>query len=95
MLGENHPDVANSYNNLADICNKLGENKIALDYYIKAYLIVTFHFKSSHPYTQNIYNNMKMAYLQWNPKGNFNQWLEEQMRDIRKSRFRVIKNETN
>ena len=48
-----------------------------------------------HPDTQIVYKNMKVTYFEWSSKGNFEQWLKQQMREIRKSRFRVIKNETN
>jgi len=28
-----------------------------------------------------VYENMKKIYNEWNPEGNFEQWLEEQMKE--------------
>ena len=77
ILEENHPDTATSYNNLAYVYASQGKYKIALVYYLKAYKILIFKLGLQHPNTQIVYKNMEIAYSEWNPEGNFNQWLEE------------------
>ena len=76
MLGEEHPDIAAIYNNLAFMHRKQGRYKIALGYYIKAYGIFLSNLGTEHPSTEIIYKNMQRAYFEWNPEGDFRQWLE-------------------
>ena len=83
ILGEKHPDTAISYNNLASMYERQEKFKIALDYYLKAYQILALKFGLQHPHTQFVYENIKAAYLEWNPEGNFNQWLEEKMQEYK------------
>lgn len=33
-----------------------------------------------HPNTQIVHKNVKIAYSEWNPDGDFEQWLEEKMK---------------
>ncbi len=82
VLGENHPDTATSYNNLAGVYERQGEYKIALDYFFKSYKILILKFDFNYPYTQIVYENMKLTYTDWNPKGNFEEWLEGKMREV-------------
>ncbi len=81
VLGEEHPDTATSYNNLAGVYESQGKYKGAISYYIKAYNVFLHKLGVNHPNTQIVYDNMKIAYSEWNPKGNFDQWLEEQMKE--------------
>lgn len=81
VLGEEHPDTAINYNNLAGVYRSQGEYKIALSYCFKAYKVLMFRLGINHPNTQIIYKNMKIVYFEWNPKGNFKQWLEEKMKE--------------
>lgn len=57
------------------------EYKTALTYYSKAYKIFLFRLGLNHPNTHIVYENMKLAYFEWNPKINFEQWLEEKMKE--------------
>lgn len=94
VLGEENPDTATAYYNIASMYGSKGEYKIAISYYLKAYNILLFKMGINHPITQIVYRNFKMTYHERNPKGNFEQWLREQLREIRKTWFRVIRNET-
>ena len=80
VLGEEHPDAAISYNNLALLYESQREFKIALTYYLNSYTVLVFKFGINHPHTQIVYKNMKMAYHEWDAKGDFEQWLEENMK---------------
>ena len=79
MLGENHPETAISYNNLAVLYKNQSEYKDATTYYLRAYKIFKFKLGLLHSYTQFTYKNMEISYYKWNPEGNFDQWLEENM----------------
>ena len=66
---------------MAEVYAIQGKSTIALDYYLKAYRILFLKFGLQYPHTQLVYENIKRAYLEWNPKGNFKQWLEEKMQE--------------
>lgn len=57
-----------------------GEYKIALTYYLNSYKILVFRLGMNHPHTQIVYENMKIAYCEWNTEGDFEQWLEKNMK---------------
>ena len=78
MLGEEHPDTATSYNNLAGVYASEGEYKRALIFYRKSYNILLLKFGQNHPYTQIVYENMQQVYIEWNPEGDFKQWITEE-----------------
>ena len=80
VLGEEHPDTAASYNNLAYVYTSQGNNEEALSYYLKAYRICMLRLGKKHPNTQIVHKNVKIAYSEWNPDGDFEQWLEEKMK---------------
>ena len=80
ILGEEHSDTASSYNNLAFVYARQGEYKKALRYYQKAYNIFLLRLGQNHLSTQIIYENMKSEYTKWNPEGDFEQWLEENIK---------------
>ena len=81
VLGEEHPSTAISYNNLAGVYASQGNNKEALSNYLKAYRVCLFRLGKKHPNTKIVHENMKIAYLKCNPAGDFEQWLEEQMKE--------------
>ena len=35
----------------------------------------------NYPNTQIVYKNFELAYMEYNPEGNFEQWLEEKMKE--------------
>ncbi len=80
VLGEEHPSTATSYNNLAGVYASQGEYKKALRYYQKSYNILLLKLGQNHPSTQRVYENMKLEYFEWNPEGDFGQWLEENIK---------------
>ena len=81
VLGEDHPDVAVSYNNLAAVYETQGEYEKTINYYLKAYNIFLLRLGFDHPNAQIALENMKIVFLKWNPAGDFEQWLEEQMKE--------------
>lgn len=80
-LGENHPDVARCCSDVASSYEEFGWLGNSLEFYLKAYKIFVFRFGLYHMDTQAVYFNMKKAYSQWRSEGNFDQWLEEQMKE--------------
>ena len=81
VLGEEHPDTAASYNNLAGVYLRQGVSKKMLAYYLKAFKVFCSQLGLEHPNTQTVYNNIKMVYDKLNPKGNFKHWLEEKVKE--------------
>ena len=80
ILGQKHPTTTDFYNNLASVYMYQGEYRKALTYYIKAYKVLEFKLGRNHPNTQIVYENLKIPYFKCYPKGNFEQWLEEEMK---------------
>ena len=81
VLGEEHPDTAASYNNLAVVYYNQEKYKISLSYYYKAYRIFVSKLGVDHPNTQKVYKNFELAYMAYNPEGDFEQWLEEKIKE--------------
>ncbi len=81
VWGENHLDIAITYSNWAGVYMSQGEYAIALKYGFKAYRICVFKLGLNHPNTQLVKQNIEYAYSKWNPDGNFEQWLKEQMKE--------------
>ena len=81
VLGDGHHLTASIYYNLGALYARQGEYQNALVYCIKAYKIMIFKLGEDHPDTKITYKNMEMIYEKYNPKGNFNQWLEEKMKE--------------
>ncbi len=79
VLGEEHPSTATSYNNLAEVYIGQRKYKLALIYFYKAYKNFLSIFGADHTKTQIVYENLELAYKEFNPDGNFKQWLEEKM----------------
>jgi tetratricopeptide (TPR) repeat protein len=59
-LGENHPDVATSYYNIAIVYNSKGDYDNALDYFNKALTIYKSALGDSHPDVADTRNNVKL-----------------------------------
>ncbi len=81
LLGTEHQDTIISYSNLAYIYEKQGRYKEALCYYLRAYRIGVTNPDLNDLYVQVFYENLKMVYTKNNPEGDFEQWLEEEMRE--------------
>lgn len=81
VLGEKHPDIAICCNDLAAVYRGQGEYGKAITYLLKAYKINIFRLGLKHPDTRVVYGNMEITYSEWNPSGNFEQWLEEKMKE--------------
>lgn len=94
MLGDNHPFTAKSYNNLAYVYENQGKYNKALIYYLRAYKILIFKLGLNHPDVRTVYRNMEILYSQRNIESNFEQWIQEELKEEKKNTFRVIKNDT-
>lgn len=81
VLGEKHPYVAESNIELAEIYDIQGEFQKALFCFYEAYRIWVYRLGLRHSKTQSAYKKMEKTYLECNQEGNFEQWLEEQMKE--------------
>ena len=86
IFGEDHADVATSYNNLASVYNSLGEYNQAKELYEKALTIRKKIFGEDHADVATSYNNLASVY---NSLGEYNQAkeLHEKALIIRKKIF--------
>lgn len=80
VLGKDHPSTAASYNNLGNLYESQGRYEIAVNYFRMAYNVCLRRLGTGHPHTKIAFKNMRSAYYKWNSEGNFDQWLEEQMK---------------
>ena len=64
LLGEHHPDIANSFNNVGSTYDGLGDHKKALEYKLRALDILKKLFGVHHPDTANSFNNVGYTYGQ-------------------------------
>ena len=62
IFGENHPDVAMSYNNIGLVYDAMGDYSKALDYYEKSLRIMLSVLGENHPDVATIYNNIGVVY---------------------------------
>ena len=81
VLGEVHPDTALICRNLAVLYERREKYEPALTYCLRSYKIYSSIFGMEHSDTENAYNAMERIYRQWDAKGDFRQWLEEQMKE--------------
>ena len=61
-LGENHPDLATSYNNISTIYQDMGELNKALEYQEKALKLTEEVLGEKHPDLATSYNNISLIY---------------------------------
>lgn len=80
-LGIFHFDTMSSYYNVASAYALMKEYFNALEYILKAYKISSSKLLHTDYRRQDIYREMRIIYLLWNPKGNFEQWLEDKMKE--------------
>ena len=62
VLPENHPDIAEIYNNVGYAYGELGDHKKKLEYCLKALAILKKMLPKNHPDTAKSYNNIGSAY---------------------------------
>ncbi len=62
LLGDDHPETASTYNNMASVYEKQGKYENALEYYSKARAVRENALGSDHPDTASTYNNMGSLY---------------------------------
>lgn len=86
QYGEEHPDVAKSYNNIGEVYDKQGDYAKAMENYCTAYQIRHSILGADHPKTQDVANNIEKAYgkLNENPTEDsekairlYEQWKEQ------------------
>ena len=73
LLGENHPNVASSYNNIGIVWDVKGDYDRALEYHEKALSIRLRVLGEDHPDVATSYNNIGSV---WAKKGNYDKALE-------------------
>ena len=73
VLREDHPNEVVICNILAMVFEGQGKYEKAVTYCLKAYISLRFR-------SQIALGKMETLYSKWKPEGNFNQWLEEQMK---------------
>jgi tetratricopeptide (TPR) repeat protein len=81
-LGDEHPDVAFSYNNIGSIWKRKGKFDKALEFYEKSLVIRLKVHGDQHPSTCASYNNLGSV---WNDKGEYDKAIKlyQQSLDIR------------
>ena len=62
VLGKEHPDTAESYNDIGTTYDYLGDYTKALEYYFKALDIFEKVLEKEHPFTATSYNNIGLTY---------------------------------
>ena len=62
VLGDLHPDTADTYNNMAAVYHKQSDYTLAMEYYSKALAIREEVLGERHPSTAQTYNNMAIVY---------------------------------
>lgn len=82
LLGENNFDIAHDCAKLAWICVYQEKYEKALCNLIKAYKILfKIRDQDIQRFYRYVYESMEYTYYEWNPEGNFKQWLEEKMKE--------------
>ena len=79
--GKKYTDIVRIYGNLAAMYEKKGEYQQVLCSDLEVYKIWFGKFGLNHQKTQESYNMLKSTYFKCNSRGNFEQWLEEQMKE--------------
>jgi len=60
VLGEEHPDTATTYNNIAGVYSSQGDYPRALEWFQKALIILELRLGNQHPNTIVVIDNMKL-----------------------------------
>lgn len=81
VMGKEHSFMAISYNNLAGVYIEQGKIDMAIMYYCMAYKVFANKFGGDDPNTQFVSDNLEAIFREYNPEGNFEQWLEEQVKE--------------
>jgi tetratricopeptide (TPR) repeat protein len=63
VLGKNHPDTANSYNNIGLVYCYLSDYDKALEHYLKSLEIQENVLGKNHPNIAHTYNNIGLLYF--------------------------------
>ncbi|MDQ1353039.1 MAG: hypothetical protein QG657_3345, partial [Acidobacteriota bacterium] len=56
----NHPSLATSYNNLSLIYQNIGQLDLAIEYQLKAVVIMQFNFPNGHPNLDVMKQNLEI-----------------------------------
>ena len=80
VQGKDHPSTAIIYSNLGYLYKSQGRYEIAINYCCKAYNVFVCRLGIDHPHTKVALRNMRCVYFEWNPDGDFEQWLEAEMK---------------
>ena len=80
VLGKDHPDTATTYNNIAGVYSRKGEYDIALEWYICAFKIFFTKFRKFNE-TMIIRNNILHTYKASGKTENFENWLNQKMKE--------------
>ena len=80
VLGQNHPDIATSYNNIGVIYSDKGDYDKALEYHLKAMEIRESVLGANHPDTAMSYNNIGNVYFY---KGDYDKALEYYLKAVK------------
>jgi hypothetical protein len=77
MLGNNHPNTAATFNNIAIVYKSQNDNRMALEWYQKSYLICLSRLGESHPDAKRTKENMETAYNRTGYEKPFEEWFNE------------------
>ena len=61
VLGENHPSLATSYNNIGSVYDKKGDYAIALEYYNKSMKICELVFDEENPFRKTVKERIEIV----------------------------------
>lgn len=81
VMRKKYPDTAINYSSLGYVYNVQEEYSLALSYKFKAYKIWASELGIRDSMTQIAYEEIEQIYRDLNPKGKFDQWLEEKMKE--------------
>lgn len=81
LLGKEDIETAVNYNDLAILYAEEERYELAVSYFVNAYMIFKNKLGFDNPNTNVCRVNTEILYKEWNPEGNFEQWLEEQMKE--------------
>ena len=89
-LPENHPDMATAFNNLGSAYSDLGDQKKAVDYYVKALEITKKSLPENHPDLATSYNNLGIANSRFGDQKKAVEYIEKALEIKKKVYQRII-----